>query len=179
MGSEWKQVVPDLVSIFTQSPELISSLFTILEVLPDECENAPTTSRVSKEAVESFRTQIKVSAPEILRSLGSPAILGKATDVASQSKVLRCFAHWLRACDVPHIPTALHDHPLIATSFDALSSSDLFESALFAVCELVLISTYKGLRQLVEYSVSRARSYLPSYKQYVYTLILYVNNLHR
>jgi transportin-3 len=159
MGLEWTQVVLDLVKRFSQPPDLIKPLFTILEVLPEECENYHTSSRVDKTVLEAFRAQIKSAAPEMLRTFGSDVFLGTATDINSQGQILRCFAHWLRACDDSQVASALQNNRLVATSFDALATSDLFDSALSAICELVLVSTHKELRQLLEYLVPRAWAY--------------------
>lgn len=171
MGMEWQQVVSDLVASLSRSSELVKSLFSVLEVLPEECESYPTTSRVDKQVVAAFRGLIKAAAPEMLKTLGNP-LLGNAKDPNLVAQILRCFSHWLRACDDAHIATALQGNPLVVTSFDALGNSDLFESALSAVCELVLVSTHKDLRPLLEYCVSRSLGYRATFTTYVITIMI-------
>ena len=164
MGTEWPQVVPDLVTALTRTPDLVASLFSILEILPEEAANYHSTSRVSKESVTAFRAQISSAAPEMIRNLGNPSLLGGSKDVHAQAQIMRCFANWLRMCDDTQVPAALSGNQLAVSAFDALGSQDLFESALLAVCELVLVSTQNELRQLMEYAVSRAQGYLPAFK---------------
>jgi transportin-3 len=164
MGTEWPKVVPDLVTALTRSPDLAVSLFSILEILPEESANYHSTSRVSKEAVAAFRAQIRSAAPEMIRNLGNPSLLGNSKDVNAQAQIMRCFANWLRVCEDAQVATALAGNQLVVSAFDALGSQDLFESALSAVCELVLVSTQNELRQLMEYAVSRAKGYLSAFK---------------
>eukprot|EP00026_Physarum_polycephalum_P002118 Phypoly_transcript_02122.p1 GENE.Phypoly_transcript_02122~~Phypoly_transcript_02122.p1 ORF type:complete len:815 (+),score=141.25 Phypoly_transcript_02122:51-2495(+) len=164
MGTEWPQVVPDLVAAFMRSTDLMASLFSILEILPEESANYHSTSRVSKESVNAFRAQIRNAAPDMLRNLGNPTLLGNSKDVNAHAQLLRCFANWLRVCDDAQVPAALSGNNLVVYAFDALGNSDLFDSALSAVCELVLVSTHNELRQLMDYAISRAQGYLPAFK---------------
>lgn len=164
MGTEWPRVVPDLVAALTRTPDLVTALFSILEILPEESSNYHSTSRVSKEAVDAFRAQIRSAAPEMIRNLGNPSLLGSSKDANTQAQIMRCFANWLRVCEDAQVAGALSGNQLVVSAFDALGNQDMFDSALLAVCELVLVSTQSELRQLMEYAVSRAKGYLPAFK---------------
>lgn len=173
MGTEWNQVVPDLLASFTRSPDLIKSLFSVLEVLPEESENYHSSSRVSKEIATAFRAQIRHAAPDMVQNLGNPSLLGNANDNVSKAQVMRCFGNWLRCCEDDHLSRALNNNPLMVAAFDALANHELFDSALAAVCELVSVSTHKDFRQLVAYSISRAQGYLPVFKKYSQSSFFY------
>lgn len=164
MGTEWPQVVNDIVAALTRTPDLIAALFSILEILPEESTNYHSTSRVSKESVAAFRAQITKAAPEMIRHLGNPSLLGTAKDVHAQAQIMRCFANWLRVCEDAQVAGALSGNQLMIAAFDALGSPDLLESALSAVCELVIVSTHNDLRQIMQYAVTRAQGYLPAFK---------------
>lgn len=166
MGAEWTQVVPDLVSSLSRSPDHIKALLSILEVLPEESETYSSTSRVSKDIAASFRSQISHAAPDMLQHLGHPSLFESAKDNASKAQIMRCFGNWLRACGDDHLARALNNNPLMVAAFDALANHELFESALAAVCELVNVATHKDLHSLVEYSIARAKTYLPVFKKY-------------
>ncbi|KAI0361316.1 ARM repeat-containing protein [Trametes cingulata] len=130
----WEDPVQDLIDAFGRNPATVPALLQFLTVLPEEVTTntkIPITDDEYKERASKLLTANATKVTDLLAMyLQAPGVT-----FAVQTQIFNALSSWLAAGEV--VAMSLVNSPLLPYSFQALSSDELFESAVTAVCDLI------------------------------------------
>ncbi|KAJ7487507.1 armadillo-type protein [Mycena galericulata] len=130
----WTNAVQTMIDSFGRNPATVPTLLQFLTILPEELSNNHKIPITDDEYTERESRLLTENAKQVLELL-SMYIQATGVTPAVQSQVFDCLRSWLVAGEVR--ATDLAKTPLFAYAFEALTSDDLFDSAVDVICELI------------------------------------------
>ncbi|KAI8980731.1 ARM repeat-containing protein [Trametes punicea] len=130
----WEDPVQDLIDAFGRNPATVPVLLQFLTVLPEEVTTntkIPITDDEYKERASKLLTANATKVTDLL----SMYLQAPGVTYAVQTQIFNCLSSWLSAGEI--VAMSLLSSPLIPYSFQALSSDELFDAAVSAVCDLI------------------------------------------
>ncbi|EJF66951.1 ARM repeat-containing protein [Dichomitus squalens LYAD-421 SS1] len=130
----WEDPLETMIQSFGKNPTYIPAMLQFLIILPEEVTSntkIPITDDEYKERAAKLLTANALKVIELLSAyLQAPGVT-----FAVQAQVFNALSSWLASGEI--IAMSLLNSPLLAYTFQALASDDLFDSAVSAVCDLI------------------------------------------
>lgn len=132
----WNNVLPELISEFGNSPQLIKCLLEFLKVLPEELVNPKHTLLTDAEFKDRSRQLVQDRAEDVFKLLLSYSVDIKSNILPASFKGLlfECFNSWLVEIRVEDI---VLNRDALAVFFDALLDETSRETAADCICTLI------------------------------------------
>ncbi|KAI9060580.1 ARM repeat-containing protein [Trametes sanguinea] len=130
----WDDPVQDMIDAFGRNPATVPALLLFLTVLPEEVTTntkIPLTDDEYKERASKLLTSNANKVTDLLAMY----LQAPGASFAVQTQIFNCLGSWLAAGEI--VAMSLLNSPLITYSFQALSSDELFDSAVSVVCDLI------------------------------------------
>ncbi|KAF4573006.1 Armadillo-like helical [Pleurotus pulmonarius] len=130
----WDDAVQTMIDMFGANPVTVPTLLQFLTLLPEELTGNSRIPVTDDEYRERSGSLLTANSTKVLNLL---AMYNQAPGVtnAVQSQIFDCLRSWLVAGEVR--TSDLAATPLLAFSFAALESDELFDSAVDVICELI------------------------------------------
>ncbi|KAI0673417.1 ARM repeat-containing protein [Trametes maxima] len=130
----WDDPVQDMIDAFGRTPATVPALLQFLTVLPEEVTTntkIPITDDEYRDRSSKLLTANATKVTDLLvMYLQAPGVT-----LSIQTQIFYALSSWLTAGEI--VAMSLLNSPLISYSFQALSSEDLFDSAVSVVCDLI------------------------------------------
>ncbi|KIY50561.1 ARM repeat-containing protein [Fistulina hepatica ATCC 64428] len=130
----WTNPVQTMIDAFAQNPSTVPILLQFLTLLPEEVDTNTRIPVTDEEYQERSTNILSGNSAQILNML-SMYIQAPGVTHEIQNLVFRCLRNWIIAGEA--LPAAIADTPLFAFAFQALSSDQLFDSAVEVICEMI------------------------------------------
>ncbi|KAI0660358.1 ARM repeat-containing protein [Cubamyces menziesii] len=130
----WEDPVQDMIDAFGRNPATVPALLQFLTVLPEEITTntkIPITDDEYKERASKLLTANATKVTDLL----SMYLQAPGATFTVQTQIFNALSSWLAAGEI--VVMSLLNSPLIPYSFQALSSEELFDSAVSVVCDLI------------------------------------------
>ncbi|KAG9299539.1 hypothetical protein G9A89_020710 [Geosiphon pyriformis] len=134
---EWQDVLPQLAGLFGKDSETIRCLLEFLKVLPEEV-NENHRIPISEDDYRTRSKQLLTNNAEEVLQMLLICLQSSGSNTEYQKKVFEVLLSWLYSGDIPI--NLLANNPLLALSFDALQSEELFDVAVDVVCQIIQAS---------------------------------------
>ncbi|KAJ4360247.1 Nuclear import receptor [Didymosphaeria variabile] len=129
--TEWKDVLPLILSTLGSDPSTLPCVLDFLRVLPEEVTHGRKIALTETELQMRTSELIEENAQQALSLLVQYA---QSSPAASQNpQLLNCITSWMREVALDDIIKS----PLLGVIFDALSAPEPFEAAIECVCALI------------------------------------------
>ncbi|OCH94769.1 ARM repeat-containing protein [Obba rivulosa] len=160
----WQDPVKDMIESFGRNPITVPLLLQFLTVLPEELISNTKIPITDEEYRERSEKLLTANAPQVIDLL-SMYIQASGVTLALQAQIFNCLSSWLAAGEIS--AEALARTPLLAYSFEALASDDLFDAAVTAVCDLIHeTQEIEDNMQVIEQIVPRVIALRPKLVEY-------------
>ncbi|KAI0080303.1 ARM repeat-containing protein [Panus rudis PR-1116 ss-1] len=130
----WQNPVQDLIDSFGRNPATVPALLQFLTLLPEEMNSNTKIPVTDEEYKEREAALLTANAPKVLELL-IMYLQAPGVSFAVQNQVFQCLSSWLAAGEITAM--SLAQTPLLAFAFEALSSDELFDTAVAAVSDII------------------------------------------
>ncbi|KAF8632582.1 hypothetical protein AX15_001790 [Amanita polypyramis BW_CC] len=130
----WTTAVQQMVDSFGRIPATVPTLLQFLTVLPEEVTTNTRIPVTDQEYRERSSRLLTANSTQVLDLL-SMYIQATGVTAEIQAQIFDCLRSWLIAGEVS--AEDLAKTPLFALAFGALTSDELFDSAVDVICELI------------------------------------------
>ncbi|GBG59060.1 hypothetical protein CBR_g24406 [Chara braunii] len=138
-AADWEQgggVVKWLAGQLGSPTEAMPAMLELLAVIPQEAYSLKLALRPERR--RQYYAELLASVDDALNLLVACLNQG-GSDAEVRNQVLGAFAAWLRLSTSSQA-TILANHPLVTAALDGLDSSETFDQAVDAVCELIKLT---------------------------------------
>ncbi|KAK8127460.1 hypothetical protein PG984_008568 [Apiospora sp. TS-2023a] len=129
--TQWKDVLPMVVSSLGNQPESHTCILDFLRVLPEEVTEGRKISLSEEELTLRTTELLSDNAPQVVQLLINYA--HSSPQAATNPQLLECITSWLREVPV----NDLVNSPLLGVVFNALESDDSFQEAAECLSSMV------------------------------------------
>ncbi|THV07689.1 ARM repeat-containing protein [Dendrothele bispora CBS 962.96] len=130
----WENAVQTMINTFGVNPATVPVLLQFLTLLPEEVHTNNRIPITDYEWRERVSDLLAANSKQVLDLL-SMYIQASGVTADVQNQAFKCLRSWLMSGEVSTLEMA--ESPLLAFSFEALASENLFDAAVDVICELI------------------------------------------
>ncbi|KAL5032389.1 hypothetical protein BDV3_000966 [Batrachochytrium dendrobatidis] len=154
----WTDPVSHMIQVCSNDSEMMAILFKFLSILPEELLYNNKIQIDKNVMLSQTQSLITRNSEKVLQLLLHYLPLAASDDM--RCEILVCMNSWLRSGDIS--TTMIENTPIIDIGFQALSSSEMFDTAVDMVCEIIVRSAKKPLNtKLLEIIYPKLISLIP------------------
>ncbi|GJJ13830.1 hypothetical protein Clacol_008087 [Clathrus columnatus] len=127
-------IIDVMLKTFGQTPEGVAVLLEFLTVFPEELSEN-TRIPVSPEEYRERMSMLLTDHTSKILDLLTVYIQSPAATLVIQNQIFKCLRSWLNTGQVMAI--SIGETPLLPFAFEALSSDELFDSAVDVICDII------------------------------------------
>ncbi|KAF2091580.1 ARM repeat-containing protein [Saccharata proteae CBS 121410] len=129
--TEWKDVLPLVVSTLGSNPESIPCVLDFLRVLPEEVTEGRKINLTEDELTDRTKELLENNAQAVLALLAQYA--NSSAAASKNPQLMDCLNSWAREVPINDIVNS----SLLATIMNALNTEESFESAVECICAII------------------------------------------